>query len=308
MTETNHGNGASEAGVDGTTRSSETAPSTGDESGSWAGDHIEAAGTRQSVRHRARLTTNQIRRLSFLAVVTVLLGAGLGFGGALCWPPQYAARAQLLYETNTEKSSDVTREDRNIRTQLVLMRSRQVLGPVATAEGTPVEDLEKQVTFSPVESSRIIQVEARADSHGLATRRAQAIVNRYLQITIRRNPSEVDQYLRSELADVQTKLVGAHEQAERQHSLGSVVDLGGQLPAAADLQNLAARQQQLLAQLDQINLAELDTPAPVVIVPPYPVPDPVSPLPGVAAVAGAFIALAVAACVIAMRARRWTRR
>lgn len=275
-----------------------------------AGDHGENTGTPRprTARPLARLSRKQIRRLALLAVVTVLLGAGLGFGGALCWPPQYAARAQLLYETNADRSTDVTREDRNIRTQLVLLRSGQVLGPVAVAQRLPVEDLEKQVSVAPVQSSRVVQVEVRAGSRGLATRRAQAIVDRYLQIASRKNQSEVDHYLRSQLADVQTKLVGAREQVERHRGLRGVIDPDGRFLAEADLQKLTAREQQLLTQFDQINVSELDTPAPVLIVPPYPVPDRVSPRPGLVTAAGALTGLAVAACVIAMLARRWTQK
>lgn len=310
MTETSHSPGGPGATADRTSRSSATRSWIGDEAGPRTGDHGQTArtGTQRAVGLRAGLTRQQVWRLLLLAVATVLLGTGLGFGVALCWPPQYAARAEILYEMDTGKSTDVSRKGRDIRTQLVLLDSRQVLGPVAAADGLPVDELEKQVSVSPVDSSQVVQIEARAGSRELAAHRAQAIVDRYLQVASRKSPSEVDEYLNSQLADVQKKLVDAREEAERHRDLSAVIDPIGRFSAESDMQNLTAREQQLLTQLDETNVSELESPPPVVIVPPYPVPDPVRPLPTLAAAAGALTALGVAACVVAMLARRWTRR
>lgn len=243
--------------------------------------------------------------LATLALVVVLIGSGAGYVGALLWPPQYAARADLLYEISTEKSTGFLREDRSLTTQVVLLNSRQVLGPVAATARMPVEDFQKQVTASVVESSEVLQVEVRAPSPEAAERWTQDIVDGYLRIASKGSESDVDGYLHKQLDDVQRDLARARVDVAKlrgQESRGV-----NNASTEATLQSLTDREQQLLAKLDERNIAELESSRPEIVVPPYAVPDPVSPRPAFAAATGAFTALVIAAGVVAVLARRRTR-
>lgn len=244
-------------------------------------------------------------KLGVLALALVLIGAAAAFGGALLWPPQYAARAEILYEISTEKPTGFLREDRSLTTQLVLLRSRTVLGPVAASKAVHFEDLQKEVTISLVDSSELIQVEVRADSPDSAKRRARAIVDRYLQVAPVANSSEAASYLSTQLADIQQKQERARLELAR-HTQAS--DEGASSAAEAHLQSLNQRQQQLMSQLDELKVGELGSSQPQVVAPPYALADPVSPQPLFAATAGALAGLVVAAAAIALLARRWTKR
>jgi uncharacterized protein involved in exopolysaccharide biosynthesis len=241
---------------------------------------------------RPSLSRGIIAKLVGLASAIVLVSAGIGFGGAFLLPVEYAARAELLYPINTERSTGVLREDRNLTTQLVLLRSRQVLEPVAASEHVPVQDLQKQVSATLLDTSEVIQVEARAESPDVAVRRAQAVVDQYLA-NANSNAAGADDYLRQRLGDVQ------REMAEARAGAASNV-------AGAALQSLTEREQQLLTELDKAGAERGGGPR--VVVPPYPVPDQVSPQPWFAAATGVLTGLLVAAGVVALVGRRWARR
>ncbi|MGW1680627.1 hypothetical protein [Saccharopolyspora sp. NPDC002376] len=245
------------------------------------------------------------RRLLGVSLLIVLLGAGTGFVGALVWPPVYAARAQILFEIGEEKSTGFLREDRSLTTQLVLLRSRQVLGPVADQERLPVEELEKTVTMSLLDSSEVLQVEARAGTPDVAQRRAQEIVDRYRNVARTNSGSELDGYVLGNLADVRAQLAEANAQVSRERAVPGSPSLAA---AEALAQSLKQREQQLQSQLEQLSMTELARSEPKVVVPAYAVTDPVSPRPMFATTAGALAGLLVAAVTAVLLVRRWSTR
>jgi hypothetical protein len=265
----------------------------------------EAASARQRAPSRG-LTSVHIRRLSVLALVLVLLGAGAGFGGATVWPPTYAARADLLYAIKSEKPTGFLRQDRSITTQLVLLNSRQVLAPVAASAGISVEDLQKQVSIAVLQDSEVIQVEARADSREEAVRRTQAIVGNAKQAEGMSRSAEAVDYLRGQLGGVQRDLINARIEADQLRAVSAAPS--DRFGAEAKVESLSTREQQLVSRIDELSLSDLDKPELQVVVPPYAVTDPVSPKPLYAATAGALTAAVVAAGVVALFAFRWTRR
>jgi capsular polysaccharide biosynthesis protein len=238
------------------------------------------------------LSRGVITKLVGLAGAIVLVSTGIGLGGAFLLPPEYAARAELLYPINTERSTGVLREDRNLTTQLVLLRSRQVLEPVAASEHVPVQDLQKRVSATLLDTSEVIQIEARAGSRDAAVRRAQAVVDQYL-VNATSNEAGADDYLRQRLGDVQ------QEMAKVRAGAASNV-------AWATLQSLTEREQQLLTELDKAGAERGGGPR--VVVPPYAVPEQASPRPWFAAATGALTGLLVAAGVVALVGRRWAGR
>ncbi len=258
---------------------------------------------------RGQLTGGQVVRLALLAVVIVLFGGVAGFGGALLWPPVYAARAEILYPITEEQPTGFLREDRNLTTQLVLLQSRAVLGPVAAREGRSVAELEESLTVELLESSELIRIEVRDRSGEAARRLVEAIVQRYLDIYQVQHPSQVRQYLERELEDVRNRAEATRGRllqlrAEAAAGLARDVEIS---TAEDDLQPLIAREQEILRQLDQINIVSLAGPTAELLTPPYVLANPVSPRPQFAAATGALTALIIAAGVVALTARRWTR-
>jgi uncharacterized protein involved in exopolysaccharide biosynthesis len=284
--------------------------------GEQRGQSPAGTGTRGTVAPEAHLgapaprrapTTAELRRLVLLSLLIVLVGAGAGFGGAMVWPATYAARAEILYEITQEKPTGFLRDDRSLTTQLVLMRSRRVLAPVAARSGIPVIDLEKKVSITVLDNSEIIRVEARNHLPDTALRWVREIVDGYEKAVPADEESGVDAFLRQQLTDVQARLAKARAQAAQlraQPDRGAVES--ARAIADADVQPLADREQKLQGQLDDLHVAELRAPRHEVTVQPYLVADPVSPRPVFAATAGALTGL-VAAAVVCLLARRRTR-
>lgn len=249
------------------------------------------------------------RRLFALVLAIVLLGAAAGYVGALLWPKEYAARAEILYEISTEKPTGFLREDRSLTTQLVTLRSRQVLAPVAIANGVPVEQLGKQVTISLLDSSEIIQVEARAGDRDTALNLTRGIVDRYRQVVLAEDGSGAAGYLNTQLSQVQDRLADARTELEVQRVQQTYGAIGTSELASAEarVQSLSDREQDLQGQLDEITVARMDAPRTEVVVPPYGVPDPVSPRPVFAAASGALTAFVVAALTVVVIVHRRSR-
>ncbi|MBB5159896.1 hypothetical protein [Saccharopolyspora phatthalungensis] len=303
MTETQHSNGEPDnAQRSGAAPMANAAASISPRLG--AGEDRRTSPGEPGSRAWSALLANK-RRLLGVSLLIVLIGAGTAFVGALVWPPVYAARAQILFPIGEEKSTGFLREDRSLTTQLVLLRSRQVLGPVAARERLPVEELEKTVTMSLLDSSEVLQVEARAGVPDVALRRTQEIVDRYRDVARTNSGSGVDGYVRGQLGDVRAKLAEASTQVSRERAVAGSPSLAS---AESLVQGLQQREQQLQSQLDQLSMAELARSEPKLVVLAYLVTDPVSPRPMFATVAGALAGLLVAALTAVPLVRRWSTR
>ncbi|WP_137815080.1 hypothetical protein [Gandjariella thermophila] len=255
------------------------------------------------------LTRAQIRRLVGLSAAIVLVGAVVGFGAGLLWPARYAARAEILYQISQEKSTGFLRQDRSLTTQLVLLQSPRVLAPVAAGSGMSLDDLKKKVSVTLLDNSEVIQVEARNHSRDTALRWVRDIVDNYLKVAPADQATEVDAFLRQQLAEVQDNLAKARVHAatvHEQQSAGLVGSLAG-ASADAEVQGLADHERKLREQLDELHVATVSAPRREVVVPPYPVANPVSPRPAFTAATGALASLVIAAGAAAVLGRRWAR-
>jgi uncharacterized protein involved in exopolysaccharide biosynthesis len=252
--------------------------------GGRAPGQVHGAGQHAASGHS--LTRAQWLRLAELAVAITLLGGVVGYVGSSLLPEQYAARAELHYNLAEAKPNELLREDRTLNTQLVLLRSRTVLEPVASANGLTAEDLGSKVTALVVEGSEIIQVQVRDSSSTRSQRLLEDITARYLALTNTAEESPDREFVESQLREVRDSLSRpglSTEQAEV----------------------LALREASLLGQLESIRLAERN--AANLLTPPYSLPEPVSPRPRFAAATGALTALLLAAAAVALLARRWMR-
>ncbi len=221
-------------------------------------------------------------------MVITLLGGVVGYVGSLLLPEQYAARAELHYNLAQAKPNELLREDRTLNTQLVVLRSRTLLEPIASANGLTAEELGGQVTAMVVQSSEVIQVEVRDSSSARSQRLLEQLTAGYLALA--NTPDAPDE-------DIDTESVEAQLREVRDR-------LGRPGLSTDEAEILALREASLLGQLDSMELAAQD--AATVLTPAYSVPDPVSPRPRFAAATGALTALLLAAGAVAFLARRWT--
>src|SRR6185312_10105182 len=158
----------------------------------------------------------QAVRLSLLALAIVVSGAVAGFVASLQFPVQYAARAELVYLIGQEAPTGFLREDRNLTTQVLLLRSRSVLAPVAGSE--------------------VIRLEVRDESREAGQAILTRIIDRYTTVSRDVAPAETRAYLQAQLDEVRRRLAQPR--------------LDGSERGA-----LTERETTLLAQVDSLNLA-----------------------------------------------------
>ena len=239
-----------------------------------------------------------------LAATIIVLTAGVALAGALIWPKTYAARAEVLYPITQEQPTGFLREDRSMTTQLVLMRGRLLLDPIATQQGRELSDLQQNLTVTVLDSSEIIQLEVRDRSAERALQTAQAVLTGYLEFSQSGQPT-LRERIETELAAATTALADAQKLLDTQRTLvaaGTAAD-DTVAPLQRTVQVQQLRQQHLQARLDSVNLA----PVAQQLTAPYSV-GVVHPRPLVATGAGALAGLLLAACVVVVVARGWTTR
>jgi hypothetical protein len=236
-------------------------------------------------RPRGRLSGSQRGKLGLLIVGLVVLGAALGFAVSLVLPVQYAALTTVDYNIAGENTGDFLKTDRSLTTQLVLVTSRNVLQPVADANGISVEDLTKKVSAVILDQSDIIQIEVHDATREGGVNLANAIAKQYVTVS---NASGPRGYVQAQLDAVRK------QQAAPQPTGTTPVDTTA----------LAARAAALQSQLDEMNLTANQA---SVLVPAYSVEAPAFPDRTLAAVTGGVCGLLIALMTVVTLSRRWTR-
>jgi hypothetical protein len=247
-------------------------------------------------------------RLVLLALMIILLGSAGGLAGALVLPKTYGARAEIFYPVSQNQGSDPLRQDRQLSTQLVFLKSRAVLGPVAQKQGRQFEDLDKDVGVEVLENSEVIQVEAHGSTELAAMQTLQAVMDSYLALA--GQPSGVARNLETQLADARQNTA---QLQSRVPQLTTAVLAGTATQASLDEARvqLAAsldREKTIQARIDEVKLTGQVGPGAQLLTPPYSLPGPVDPQPLIAAGTGALVGLVMAGGVLAVGARRRIRR
>ncbi len=269
----------------------------------WVGGWIERL---TEDRGGGRLTV----RFGLLVLAIILLGTASGLAGALVLPKTYGARAEILYPISQGQGGDPLRQDRQLSTQLVFLKSRAVLGPVTQKQGRQFEDLDEDVSVKVLENSEVIQVEAHGSTELAAMQTLQAVMDGYLALA--------DQ-LSGAARDLEIQLAGARQNSTqlqtRVQELTTAVLAGTatqtslneartQLAASSD------RERVIQARIDEVKLTGQVGADTQLLTPPYSLPDPVSPQPLIAAGTGALVGLLVAGgvvVVVLVGARRRTK-
>ena len=243
-------------------------------------------------------------RLVLLALTIIVLGAVGGLAGALVLPKTYGARAEIFYPISQDRGGDPLRQDRELSTQLVFLKSRAVLGPVAQKQGRQFEDLDKDVSVKVLENSEVIQVEAHGSTELAAMQTLQAMMDGYLALA--GQPSGVARNLETQLADARQNTA---QLQTRVQELTTAVLAGTATQVTLDeaRAQLAAsldREKVIQARIDEVTLTGQVGPDAQLLTPPYSLPDPVNPQPLIAAGTGALVGLLVAGGMAAVGAGR----
>jgi len=250
---------------------------------------------------RVPLTRPVIMRLLAIAAVIVVFCGVFAYGLSSMGTKQFGSRQEVQYPiTAAIASSDFLRSDRTLQTQLVAIKSRSVLGPVAKKYGLTVDELSKQVVASVVNDSEVIQIEVDDPSQAKARQMVGDIVDEYLVYanTASSTSSDVEQHWTEELTRLRT----------------------ARTPLVADLSAAAsgsAQEQQLQAELDDLNnqianaqselsnaqINDIETQHVQRLTEPYDVGK-VAPKPMRAGLAGALAGMMIAAGVVVLLIRR----
>jgi capsular polysaccharide biosynthesis protein len=240
--------------------------------------------------------------LKFAAYFVVIsaLGGAVGYGVASRGEEKYAARSEIYYHIDGSQPTGFLREDRQLSTQLVVLRSHTVLLPVAQTSGLTVDELAKHVHVSVLDSSEIIRVEVDDSSRTRALTLVRAISKQYLQNATDEAPAAKREYIENQIAaiDGQTRSL-TRRAAEINRPLDAEQTL-----IASELQSLLEQRNTLQARVDDIRLDELSQPRVQGLATPYLVKDPVSPKPLRAGAAGVLAGMLVAAAAVWLLARR----
>jgi uncharacterized protein involved in exopolysaccharide biosynthesis len=247
-------------------------------------------------------------RLVLMALVIILLCTAAGLLGAMVLPKTYGARAEIVYTISQDPQDDPLELDRELSTQLVYLKSRAVLGPVAQKQGRQFADLDKDVSVQVLDNSEVIQVEAHGTTELAAMQTLQAIVNGYQ--TLISQPTGVSRNLHTQLADAHTSATALQTRVQQLTTAvaagtatqASLSDAREQLTASLNQENA------IQARIDALTLTGQQGPDAQILTPPYPLPDPVFPQPlitaGTGALVGVIVGLIVVGAVLAVDARR----
>lgn len=261
----------------------------------------EVKDAKQSPDRSAPTIFDSNLKLIALLISVIIVGAGTGYIGSLVLPKQFAARAQLQYNLSNSVPNELLREDRTLTTQLVLLDSRAVLAPIASANGMTPEDFARNVSAEILDSSEIIQVEVRDRNAARAQMLLTRVIDGYLALANKDWRDPVRTYQESQIRSLQSQLDDVHKQLQ----VTTVSGLDGTA--------LVQREEVLRTELDSLH-AQLSAgpgtatePPARVVTAPYQVPDQVRPRPILAAAAGASAAIVVAGFVVLVVARRRVR-
>ncbi|HEX6405256.1 MAG TPA: hypothetical protein VF003_19190 [Pseudonocardiaceae bacterium] len=247
-------------------------------------------------------------RLVLLALTIILLGTAAGLAAALVLPKTYGARAEVLYAVGQEQQGgDPLKQGRDLSTQLVYLKSRAVLGPVATKEGRQFKDLDKAVSVEVLENSNVIEVEADGPTKLAALQTLQSVMDGYL--TLIGQPTGVSRNLDTQLADAKANTAQIQTRVQQLTTAvaGGTATQAALNDARVQLTGSLDREKAIQARIDELNLTGQNGPDAQLLTPPYSLPDPVFPQPLIAAGTGALVGVIVAGAVVAMSVRRRTR-
>lgn len=203
---------------------------------------------------------------------------------------------EIVYGLRLQDSSV---EERQLYTQMALIKSRAVLGAVVRDVGNEsVEELERTLKVELVPGSAFLQVTVADPDPERARALVRAVVAQYTAVVNGRSARDEETWL-NELADAQEAISQRLEELERQRQQW---ELPGQpLPPReeetrlkAEEADLRVRLVELRARVDDSQALRAESEVLRVLTGPYVLPRPLSPTSGQALTAGALAGIVVA--------------
>jgi capsular polysaccharide biosynthesis protein len=244
------------------------------------------------------------------AAVLVVLGAVVGWLVADAATTVHGARSEVLYELAGDQSTGFLREDRQLTTQLVALRSRAVLEPVAEANGLSFEELAEKVHVDVVEGSEVVRIEVHDESAERARELAAGVTFVYLGQHGGDGMADARRFLRKEIKNLDERRAELKDrmivlQQARVQELGPDSQPGAEEAAlAVEIEGLIQQSTEVLSRLEDVAIDDFAGPRVEQITEAYVLEDPVSPRPVRAAATGAVGGALVATAVIAYLVRR----
>jgi capsular polysaccharide biosynthesis protein len=260
--------------------------------------------TIESNSHRIALNAQMLTRLAFYAVLIVVVASLAGYFIGTRGETLRAAQSEVLYELQAEQPAGNLRQDRQLTTQLVTVRSRAVLEPVAEANGLTVDDLSQKLDVSVAEDSEVVRIEVHDPSAARAKALVDGITREYLARVRPNRAAEARQYLDGQLAELEQR---QQELATRLAALRSAAPTSPELTqVTVEMQSLFARRSDLQSRLSDVTVDEIREPQVQEITKAHVLQELASPSPWRAAAVGALTGLVVAAIAVVFLLRRRT--
>ncbi len=250
---------------------------------------------------RVPLTRPVIIRLLAVAAAIIVLCGAFAYGVSSMGAKAYGSRSEIQYTLTSQiASGDFLRQDRTLSTQLVAIKSRTVLDPVAQKYHMTVDALSKKVVASILAASEVIRIEVDDPSQAKANKIVGDITDEYLKYanTAVDTSANVEKYWNDQLKSLRTQRNGLIGQisaatpnsAQQQQLQAELTDVNSQITDAQTQLNTAT-----LTQLQTQNVRPLTLPYDV---------GKVAPKPLRAGLAGALAGMMIAAGVVVLLIRR----
>ncbi len=237
-------------------------------------------------RHQSTPTGRQLLGLGLLAFVLTGIGIQLGGFGSYLFDERWLARAEIQY-----KGSAWT------ETQDVAIRSRSLLGPIATDLEIPIKEFEERLEARLIPGTQILRVDYTSTDRELAENVVAEVSDRYIQLASELTPSEVRATLLDELAEIEVELNEEQARFARISASTQIADRPDQQASQAIINSLRARQDDVQSRILDHDIAAIDESengVPVVVTEPFVFDDQVFPRPKIFAAVGAAIGLLLA--------------
>jgi capsular polysaccharide biosynthesis protein len=251
---------------------------------------------------RVPLTRGVLLRLGAIAAAIVVACGVLAFGVSEMLPKTYGARTEIVYPLSANNpSGDTLRTDRVLATQLVAIKSRQVLAPVAATFHMTADQLSKKIIASVLQDSEVIRIEADDASQAKALKIVGAVSAAYLASAAKAT-SNVDQEnaLRKQISDANSSIATLTTQLGTAQQRGSSAEV---VQVQTQLNNATTQLSSATSQLNQLAINDASAQTVKSLTNPYEAGK-VAPKPMRAGIAGVLAGMLIAGGVIVLLLRR----
>lgn len=235
---------------------------------------------------RSTPTVRQVIGLCLLALVLTSVGVQAGAFGSLLFEERWLARAEIQYRGTAWTE-----------TQDVAIRSRSLLGPIATEVGVPIKDFEERLEARLIPGTQILRLDYTSTDPELAETVVSELSTRYIDITSELTPAEVRATLLDEMAEIDAELAVEQERFDRVSASTDPRDQPEQQASQAVINSLRARLDDVESRIldhDIQTIDESQNGVPIVVTEPFVFEEQVFPRPKIFAAVGGAIGMLLA--------------